>query len=71
MKRIITAEEISKNLPMRVKSLAKNGMFGEIEIRFDKVRNEPDKDWHLSGKSLDSTKSIIILDPKTEFETIV
>jgi len=65
----ITAEEISKQLPLKVKART-TGMFAGHVIRFFECRNEPGKDWQLVGISLDGKKHLIELQKDSVYETI-
>ena len=70
MKRTITCEEISKNLPMRATPINPKSMaYGKV-VRFDSCRNEEGKDWQLVGKTEDGTIRIIELQKETVYETI-
>ena len=67
MSKIITAKEISKQLPMRVKSLTNKGMFKGTIIRFDKINDQGD----LLGVVVGDTKrKICIINSSTEFELL-
>ena len=63
----ITALEISRNLPMRVKSLDDKGMFRGETIRFYEVN----KQGYLIGKVVgDQGKSICVISPMKKFEVL-
>jgi hypothetical protein len=66
MKKTITAEEISKNLPMRVRSL---GIFRGDIVRFDKVEMVHGR-WQLTGQSVGSKRFHCVFVPQTEFELL-
>lgn len=63
----ITALEISKQLPMRVKSLNKVGMFKETTIRFHKVGENNTLIGNVVG---DNGRTIGVIDPTKEFKLL-
>jgi len=63
----ITALEISKQLPMRVKDLSDTGMFKGTIIRFHTVN----KVGHLIGNVVgDKNRTLCVIDSKEEFELL-
>ena len=67
MKGKITALEISKQLPMRVKYINEVGMFKDAIIRFHKVNEHGRLIGHVVG---DFKRTLCVLSPNKEFELL-